>query len=199
MAKDVDLAQKGDHLKYYCIVFGVLVVVIAVVAFQQKSRLTEYREANAFADRLLTGQGMAPTTAEGRPNRIADLAVEVEKFVQGYKKSVGDQQTGEGISNAMMKQAAFSVSMRQKSAGAEADEPNRGKGYRTRSREFTYEDANLEQFSTLAWNIEALGRYRVFEMRWKLQDAKSNSQPPYNMLQRPTLKVGYRQPLTKER
>jgi hypothetical protein len=194
-----DLAPKGDHLKYYCVVFGILVVVIAVVAFQQKGTLEEYRKANVFAERLLTGRGMPEKTIEGRPNKIADLAIEVEKFVQGFKKSVGTQAGTEGISVKQMETAAFNVNMKQKSAGAENDEPNRGKGFRTRSRDFTYESATLEQLTTLAWNIEALGRYRVFEMRWKLADKKENSKPPYNLVNRPSIKVGYRQPLTRER
>lgn len=199
-AKDAGLGQKSDHLKYYCIVFGILVVVIAVVAFQQKGALNEYRKANAFADRLLSGKGLPPKTAEGRPNRMADLAVEVEKFVQGFKKSVGDQASGgEGISTTKMEQAAFAVNMKQRQAGPENDDPNRGKGFRTRYREFTYEECSLEQLTKLIWNIESWGRYRVFELRWKLLDRKANSEPPFNRLRKPVIKVGYRQPLTRER
>lgn len=193
------VAKKGDYLKHYCIVFGILVLVIAVVAFQQGATLEEYRKANEVAERLLTGKGLPPMTAEGRPNRLSDLAVDVEKFVEGYKKSAGDPGGGEGISVTKMEQAAFQVHMRQKVAGAENDDPNQGKGFRTRSREFTYEDASLEQLTTLVWNIEAMGRYRVFEVRWKLLDANENSKAPYNMVRRPTIKVGYRQPLAKER
>ena len=45
MAKNPDTSVKGDHLKYYCIVFGILVVVIAFVAIQQNKNLAAYRKA----------------------------------------------------------------------------------------------------------------------------------------------------------
>lgn len=197
--KDIDAAQKGDHLKYYCIIFGILVIVTAIVAFQQKGELNEYRKANQFAQKLLTGKGLPPTTAEGRPNRMADLAIEVEKFVQGYKKSVGDADSGDaGISNKRMVRAANAVAMNQTNAGPENDDPNRGKGYRTRYREFTYAECSLEQLTKLIWNIESWGRYRVFELRWKLLDRKSNSEPPFNRVRKPVIKVGFRQPLMRE-
>ena len=89
MAKDADIAAKGDHLKYYCVVFGILVVVIAVVAFQQKAKLSDYRAANAHAQRTLTGKGLPAETRQGRPNPLPQLAVEVQKLVQGFKTSVG--------------------------------------------------------------------------------------------------------------
>ena len=81
-----ELAVKGDHLKYYCIVFGILVIVIAVVALQQRSKLKAYEMANRQARALLKATGKAP---DGRPRGIGDLAVEVEKFVKGYKESLG--------------------------------------------------------------------------------------------------------------
>jgi hypothetical protein len=198
--KDAGLGRKSDHLKYYCVVFGILVIVIAVVAFQQRAALNDYVAANAFADKLLTGKGLPTKTAEGRPNRLADLAVEVEKFVQGFKNSIGDQAAGgEGISTTKMEQAAFAVNMKQRNAGPENDDPNRGKGFRTRYREFTYEECSLEQLTKLIWNIESWGRYRVFELRWHLEEGKENSEPPFNRLRKPVIKVGYRQPLTRER
>ncbi len=198
--KKDDFGQKSDHLKYYCIVFGILVVVIAFVAFQQKGQLDEYKKANAFAEKLLTGKGLPATTSEGRPNKMGDLAVEVEKFVQGFKKSVGDQASGgDGISVSKMELAATAVNMKQRGAGPENDDPNRGKGFRTRYREFTYEECTLEQLTKLIWNIESWGRYRVFELRWKLLDRKQNVEPPHNRLRKPVIKVGFRQPLTRDR
>lgn len=198
MAKDVDMGGRGDHLKYYCIVFGILVVVIAVVAIQQKGKLEDYRLANSQARAALKAKG---TTPDGRPRGIGDLAVEVEKFVQGYKASLGGAGTegGDGISTRMITKAGGvdGANMRYQFAGTEQDDPNRSKGFRTRSREFTYGLSTLDQLVTLAWNIEALGRYRVFEIRWKLADKKINSEPPFFKVNKPVIRVGYRSPLTK--
>ncbi|MDJ0520886.1 MAG: hypothetical protein QNJ90_02310 [Planctomycetota bacterium] len=196
MAKDIDMGGKGDHLKYYCIVFGILVVVIAVVAFGQRSKLNAYRAANKQANAALKAQG---TTPDGRPRGIANLAVEVEKFVQGYKDSLGGAGTegGDGISTRMITKAGRDTQMKYQFAGTEQDDPNRSKGFRTRSREFTYGLSTLDQLTKLCWNIEALGRYRVFEIRWKLGDKRINAEPPFFKVNKPVIRVGYRSPLTK--
>ena len=196
MAKDHDTGGKGDHLKYYCIVFGILVVVIAVVAFQQRGKLNAYKRANAQARAALMAKG---TTPDGRPRAIGDLAVEVEKFVQGYKESLGSagDEGVDGISTRMIQKAGSDTEMMYQFAGTEQDDPNRAKGFRTRSREFTYNLSTLDQLTKLVWNIEALGRYRVFELRWKLADKKVNAEPPYFKVNKPVIRVGYRSPLTR--
>jgi len=199
MSKDRDVAAPGDHLKYYCIVFGILVVVIAVVLIQQRGKLKAYERANAQARALLLAKG---TTRDGRPRGISDLAVEVEKFVQGYKNSrtgVGDDAGTEGISTKAIEVAGRNVQMLYTFAGQETTDDNRSKGFRTRSREFTYGPANLERLTTLCQNIEARTRYRVSEIRWKLADKKVNSEPPYFKVNKPVIRVGYRSPLTKSR
>lgn len=193
--KDIDQGP-SDHLKYYCIVFGVLVVVIAVVLVMQRNALKAYKQANKQARVALKATG---ATNDGRPRGIGELAVEVEKFVQGYRASSGGGQSESGISNTKMGAAETKVNMTRTWAGAEGDDPNRGKGFRTKYREFKYANCSLEQFVTLVRNIENWGRYRVYEMRWNLADPKVNSKPPFYIISKPSIKVGYRQPLTRER
>jgi len=196
MAKD-GMPTKGDHLKYYCIVFAILVIVILVVAIQQRSTLQRYQRANKQAQNLLKAAGR---TARGRPRGIGDLAIEVEKFVKGYKESVGGEgDTGDGISVKRMERAEMGVNMKNIYASPEQDDPHPSKGYRTRSREFTYGPCNLEQFTKLIWNIERIGRYRVYELRWKLADKKVNALAPFNRISKPVIRVGYRQPLTRKK
>lgn len=193
--KDID-SGPSDHLKYYCIVFGVLVVVIAVVLVIQRNSLAAYKQANKQARAMLSATG---TTNDGRPRGIGELAVEVEKFVQGYRASSGGGAGEPGISNSKMNTAETRVNMERTWAGAEGDDPNRGKGFRTKYREFKYADCSLEQFTTLVRNIESWGRYRVYELRWSLADPKVNSKPPFNIISKPSIKVGYRTPLARER
>ena len=178
--KDIDQGP-SDHLKYYCIVFGVLVVVIAVVLVMQRNALKAYKQANKQARVALKATG---TTNDGRP---------------GYRASSGGGQSESGISNTKMGAAETKVNMTRTWAGAEGDDPNRGKGFRTKYREFKYANCSLEQFVTLVRNIENWGRYRVYEMRWNLADPKVNSKPPFYIISKPSIKVGYRQPLTRER
>lgn len=194
MGKD-DMPAKGDHLKYYCIVFAVLVVVIFVVALQQRSALAGYKRASARARSLLTATGR---NGRGQPYGVGELAIEVEKFVKGYKESVGSDDSGEGISLKRMERAEMSVNMKNIYASPEHDDPNANKRYRTRSREFTYGPCNLDQFTKLVWNIENGGRLRVYELRWKLADKKVNIQRPLNKISKPVIRVGYRQPLVRK-
>jgi len=199
MAKSSDATAQGDHLKYYCIVFGILVVVIAVVLIQQRSKLKAFTRANAQARALLLAKG---ATRDGRPRGISDLAVEVEKFVQGYKNSrggAGDDAGAEGISTKAIEMAGRDIQMKYTYAGQEQPDDNRSKGYRTRSREFTYGPTTLDRLTKLCWNIESLTRYRVSEIRWKLADKKTNTEPPYYKVNKPVIRVGYRSPLTKSR
>lgn len=190
----------SDHLKYYCIVFGVLVVVIGVVLVMQRNTLAGYKQANKQARTALKATGQ---TADGRPRGIGELAVEVEKFVQGYRASSGGGaaggEAGDGISNVKMSAAETKVNMERTWAGAEGDDPNRGKGFRTKYREFKYANCSLEQFTTLIRNVESWGRYRVYEMRWNLADPKQNSKPPFNIISKPSIKVGFRTPLARDR
>ena len=186
---------KNDHLKYYCIVFALLVVVITVVAFKQRSKLEAYQTASARARHLLTATGK---DSRGRPRAIGELAVEVEKFVKGYKDSVGGDSGDDGISLKAMERAEREVNMTNSYASREDDDRAPNKGYRTRSREFSYGDSTLEQLTKLVWNIENLGRYRVYEIRWKLADERVNSQPPFNRVKKPVIRVGVRLPLTKD-
>ena len=196
MSKD-DMPAKGDHLKYYCIVFAVLVIVIFVVAMQQRSTLAEYKRASARARNLLTATGQ---TSRGQPRGVGELAIEVEKFVKGYKASVGSDDSGDdGISLKRMERAEMSVNMKNVYASPEQDDPHPNKGYRTRSREFTYGPCNLDQFTKLVWNIENGGRLRVYELRWRLADKKVNVQRPLYKISKPVIRVGYRQPLTRKK
>lgn len=194
MAPDETSAGKSDHLKMYCIVFGFLVLVIGFVALQQRSSLAAYKRANSQAAAMLTATGR---TSDGRPRAIGDLALEVEKFVQGYKQSSGAGD--EGISTERMVKAEVAVHMTHTYAGPVQDDRNNTKGYRTTARNFTYGPCTLEQLTKLVWNIESWGRYRVYEITWGLADKKANSAPPHNMVNKPQMKVGYRTAITRER
>jgi hypothetical protein len=191
-----DLPGKSDHLKYFCVVFAILVVVVLVLGMKQRSELDDYRTSTAQARRLLMATGV---DSRGRPQGIGALAVEVEKFVKGYKESVGgDTDEGDGISVKRMERAEMSVNMKNVYASREQDDRHPNKGYRTRSREFSYGPCNLDQLAKLVWNIENLGRYRVYEIRWKLADENENSSPPFNKVNKPVIRVGVRLPMTRD-
>lgn len=194
---DDGFERKSDNLKYYCVVFGILCAVIVGVAIHQRSELEQYRSANAAADRLLTGEGLAERTSTGQPNRVRDLAIEIEKMVNWYKQSVGDDaDSGASISEARMRDAAVRAQVKQAYAGTDRDDPNRAKSYRTRSREFHYDPMSLDRLNELIMVIELMGRYRVYELRWKLLEGKENSEPPFHQIGKPVIRVGFRQPLS---
>ena len=47
---------------------------------------------------------MAERDSSGRPNKLGDLAIDVEKMVSGYAKAVGAGEEGTGISLTKMRQ-----------------------------------------------------------------------------------------------
>ena len=67
-------AAPGDPLKYYCIVFAVLIAVIGFVWFRIRGQLEEYRAENAYAEKLLTNDENA-TDSQGRPRQLAALGL----------------------------------------------------------------------------------------------------------------------------
>jgi hypothetical protein len=191
--------SKGDALKLYCVVFGILCVVVLVVAIHQNGQLEGYQVANAQADRLLSGKGLPERTSTGMPSRVRDLAIEIEKMVNWYKQTVGGEgDSGTTIPETFMRNAAISAGVKQAHADRDQSDLNRAKRFVTHSRTFHYDPTTLAHFHELLQRVERTSRYRVYELSWKLLEAKDNSEPPFNKIQKPRIKVGFRTPMASD-
>ncbi len=186
--------QEGDWLKYYCIVFGLLIVVVGVLYFKIKGERAEYEKANSLAKQFLT---TPKTDRDGRPTDIPNLALEIKQFVDAYQGAVGGDTSG-SISTTVVDRAATKANMTGLGAGSERRDPNLSKGYETISRDFTYKPADLERLIKLMYNIE-VRRYRVYDVRWQLAEEKLQTPAPKNKIIKSVIKVGFRKPLAKER
>lgn len=190
--------KSGDPLKYYCIVFGLLILVVGFVYFKLRNELKDYKAANRYAEKYLTGKGLPATDSRERPNKLADLALSIDNMVKGYAQAVGGGGDGGviGISETTMKRAEDQAKVRRFSGAAERRDENKSRGYLDIYREFVYEETTLENLIALMFNVEELGRYRVTEVRWALRDEKNNAEPPFTLIQKPSIKVSFRRPLT---
>lgn len=186
-----------DWMKYFCFIFGALIVVVGVIYFKYRSERQTYETDTLLADKLITGKGMRLRDSNEVPTTVPGLAVEVHQYVSAYRKAVGGSEGG--IPMTEMKNAATNANMRLITSSQIRTDEVRSKNYQTISRDFTYDSCTLEQLVTLMFNIESKGRLRVFEVRWQLEDDKLNADPPHHKIRKPVIKVGIREPLASNR
>jgi hypothetical protein len=196
MADETDIPAEGaDPLKYYCIVFGVIVVALAVMYVKVNGDRDDYERANADAKRYLTADGVGPGR-DGRPQDILHLAADVERFSGAYKIAGGDD-AGGGISFEKMKSRATQAQMMLSHTSAPIVDTNQNRRFQTTSQKFTYDPADLGRFVRLIYNIESEGRLRVSEIQWQLRPESENQEKPYNKIQKSTIQVSVRGPLAR--
>ena len=197
-----DAKKSGDPLKYYCIVFALLIVVVGFVWFKLRGQLRDFKAANVYAEKLLTGKGLPEFDSRERPNRLDALALSVDNMVKGYAEAVGGGGDGTGDSSTIqltaLRRAEDTAKVAVKRSGNEQRAENKPKGYLDVWVENNYEETTLENLITLVYNIEEVGRYRVTDLRWQLRE-KGNTEPPFTLIQRPTVRIGFRRPLTSSR
>ena len=190
--------KDSDWVKYFCIVFAVLIAVVGFLYFKIRKERMEYEKANALAKKIITGEGLRrkvdPRT--GNPNVLPALTTEVYQYLQAYKDAVADNKGG--ISATVMTAAATSARVTNINESGVREDPNRRGGYKTISRDYTYDVTTLDSLIRLMYNVEARPPLRVFDVRWQLQEPKLNSEPPRNRISRPVIKVGIREPLARE-
>ena len=79
-------------------------------------------------------------------------------------------------------------------SGPTRSDLHRGMGYRTISREFTFGPCALTQLRALVKDLASLpSQPTVFELRWKLADAKGQSNAG-DRLTKPVVSLGLRAP-----
>ena len=190
-------SQDTDWMKYFCFIFGALLLVVGFIYFQANKERTLYQVDNVLAEKLVTGEGMRSEDSSGTPTTIPGLAIQVHQYVGAYRDAVGG--TKGGIPMTEMKAAATKVNMQQINASAVRKDEVRSKNYQTISRDFTYDTCTLEQLVALMYNIESKGRLRVFEVRWQLAEPQVNTEAPFHKIRKPIIKVGMREPLASSR
>jgi hypothetical protein len=200
-AAEKDPNEKGmDPLKAYCIVLGLLIGFLGFLYFKFAGERADYEAANARAEPLLTGKGMAKAS-DGRPLVIPELAYDVERFVATYRDTAkeGPGAVGGGIPQTMMAKVETDAGVEEERALREQVDEKKDRGYKTITQQFDYKPTNLQRLLALAYNIEGRGRYRVSDIRWQLAEPKDNSEPPFNRISKPMIKVSVRSAIAKER
>ena len=192
--------KEGDPLKMYTVVMALLVIVMAVLYFVIDGKRKDYEEANAKAERFMTGKGLK-IDLDDRPKTIPDMALQVERLSTTYEQAAGGTNLDQrGISQAFMNNAATIVGLRQIYASRERSTPNRAGNYETVTQNFEYEamaggSPEVWRVLSLLYNIESQSRYRVSEVSWTTEDAKENPTPPFDRVRKPRITVALRGPI----
>jgi len=112
--------------------------------------------------------------------------------------SILPSSAGLDISTTDVQRASHKLRMQMMYASPTQDTPNRKMGYRTASREFTYDAATLPRFRKLVHELSILpSKLTVYELRWKLLDQKARVDQP-DAIGKSVLKVGVRTPLASK-
>jgi hypothetical protein len=192
---DADARSQSDPLKWYCIIFAVMIVVLGVLYFKRRGDLERLEKANAQA-KVWFDPRLPRNNMDERANDIPGLAFEVEQLVEGYIEAGGEEAST--ISESRMKVYATKAGMTEFKLGGEQNDPNKGRGYTTMTRTFEYNPASLENLVLLAYNVDGSGRYRVMELSWQLlSKAEGNTKAPFHAIGRPAIKVALRKAIPK--
>lgn len=188
-------AAKGDPLKWYCGIFLVMIVGLAVLYFKRDGDRKDLDAANVQA-KTWFNESMPRNETDDRPNDIPGLAFEVEQLCDAYRAAGG--QEANTISEAKMKQFATAAGMTEYKLGGDVTDPNRSRGYATLTRTFEYMPATLDNFVRLAFNVDNSTRYRVMELSWNLLSKKEgNTAEPFHKIGRSSIKVALRKAIPK--
>ncbi|MFM8979544.1 MAG: hypothetical protein ACKOSS_03670 [Planctomycetia bacterium] len=195
-ADDTGTRQRSDPLKWYCVLFALMDVLLLLLYVGRRGDLAALEAANAQA-RTWFNPNLARNTLDDRANDIPGLAFEVEQLVQAYVDAGGAEASI--ISESKMKQIATRSGMTELKLGGEINDPNKGRGFTTLTRTFEYAaGASLENLVTLAYNVDNSQRYRVMELSWELMGrADGNDKPPFHKIGRSSVKVALRKALPK--
>lgn len=192
---ETDVRAKSDPLKWYCIIFVVMIVALTALYFKRNGDRKDLEAANAQG-KIWFSETLARNTVDDRPNDIPGLAFEVEQLVEAYVEAGGEEAST--ISESKMKVFATRAGMTEFKLGPELNDPNKGRGYTTLTRTFEYMPATLENLVALAFNVDNSRRYRVMELSWQLlSKAEGNAAAPFHKIARPSLKVALRKAIPK--
>jgi hypothetical protein len=190
-----DVRAKGDPLKWYCIIFSVMIVLLAVLYVKRRGDCKDLEAANAQG-RIWFNADLPRNATDDRANDIPGLAFEVEQLVEAYVEAGGEEASS--ISETKMKHFATRAGMTEFKLGPELNDPNKGRGYTTLTRSFEYMPATLENLVALCTNVDKSGRYRVVELSWQLlSKADGNAAAPFHKIARPYIKVALRKAIPK--
>jgi hypothetical protein len=191
--------KEADPLKMYTVVMALLVLVMAVLYYVIDTKRKAFVEANAEAERLLTGKGVR-RGIDDSPKSILELSLAVERLSFTWEQASPGGGGLEGhISQQMMETVAVAAGLHQFHSSGEHQEKGPGGRYETISQDFDYEaigggSPEVWRLLTLMWNVESRGRYRVSEVNWEVADPNDNPEAPFDKVKRPRIEVSLRRP-----
>lgn len=172
----------------------VRIVVDDSTVFDEVRRLfaaSPYFRARAQDPQRMVELGAMQTLPGGRKRQ----SFQFRFALGGLEPPTAGSHAGE-ISLRTVKELTAEAGLHVTYAGPEQDDPNRGKGFRTISREFTFAPCRLAQLTSFLTGVTASpAGMTMIELRWKLADPKERK--PADLVKKPVVKLAIRLPLER--
>lgn len=198
--------QPGDFLRFFVIVMALMAGVLAWVWRRTEAEAAALETANLQA-RAIFGEEAAsgPKSAgDERPRTITGLGVGVLQYL-ATNRDAGKDRGGQAIPVAVIRDRLQGAGLKSPTIGQENVTKFQGaKRFEEVSVSVTIDPCDLDSLSTFLYNVEqASPIYRILEFRWELRPDKENPYAPGkdfgHLITRPTVKIGFRRPLTTSR
>ncbi len=197
--------KPSDWVRLYVLGMGLFTLVFAAAWIKWASDLDSYRDANAAAPALFgTARPPGALPPSDNPTTISTLATGVLKYIETWKDAKVKPDEGKGISIQTVVDTATPYGIRLRSTPTENTQKVAGKGYvyEEVSANFIFDQTDLKSLGEFLYNYERKStKFRVLDLTWHLRPEKDNPIVPGvsygNLIQGPTVKIGYRRPVTK--
>jgi hypothetical protein len=203
-----DAAPKssGDFLRFFVVVMALMAGVMAWFWQRSEAEAAGFRRANEGA-RALFGDEKAGVKLppEQSPRTIRGLAVGLLEYLATNRDARKDDKGGLLIPTSVIRDRLQGAGLKQTNIGQENVNKFQGaKRFEEVSVAVTIEPCDMYQLATFLYTVEQSSPiYRILDVRWELRPEREN---PYNpgtqpghLIGRPTVKIGFRRPLTGAR
>jgi hypothetical protein len=189
--------SSGEFLRLYVVVMGLMAGFLGWLWWHNSAQADDYRNANDAA-KTVFGSRPSGQPLPDRPATIRDLAVGVLKYL-ATSKEAGKAKDGTFIPVQTIQERATGANLKAQNFGLETITKNPSKRYDEISIQITFEPANLKDFATFLYNIEATSTiFRILDFTWDLKPEKENpivpGSQPGHLIGRSHVKIGFRRP-----
>jgi len=203
-----DAAPKssGDFLRFFVVVMALMAGVLAWFWQKQEAEAAGFKQANDAARKLFgeekPGVKLPP---EETPKTIRGFAVGMLEYLATNRDARKGEGGGAGIPTSIIRDRLQGVGLKSTQISQENVSKYQGaKRFEEVSVSVTIEPCDMYQLATFLYAVEQSSPiFRILDVRWELRAERDN---PYNpgtnpghLIGRPTVKIGFRRPLTGAR
>lgn len=194
--------SSGDFLRFFVVVMALMAGVLAWLWQKQEAEAAGFQKANETAKALFgddkAGVKLPP---EQSPKTIRGLAVGLLEYLATNRDARKDDKGGLSIPTSVIRDRLVGVGLKSTQIGQENVSKYQGaKRFEEVSVSVTIEPCDLYQLATFLYTVEQSSPiFRILDVRWELRQERDNpyvpGTSPGHLINRPTVKIGFRRPL----